>query len=126
MNSAWTERERRQHPRVTVTGKESLIMLPIEGVVGTMIDISMGGVSFHYAGAPVYPMNVVQSCTLFGEDDFWLERVSLVTVRDVIVRYPLFSDRPCLRRRSMIFRKLDDEKKHFLKQYIWLNAADRN
>jgi len=117
------QQERRRYPRLTAIGSTALVMLPEEKISGALIDIGMGGLSFHYRGNLFQMGSLLQKGILFGEDDLWLENLPTKTVHDFVDRIPLATDEPLIRRRCLKFCGLSESQQSLLAQFIELNAG---
>jgi len=117
--------ERRKHPRLKTIGDHAMVVLPEEALVGELVDISMGGLAFYYSALPLREEPRPQSGTLVGNDDLWLQEFPIQTVQDFVVKIPVFSKRPVLRRRCLSFGPLSDHQESLLEQYIWLNTTEQ-
>lgn len=100
-----------------------MVVLPDEDLVGELVDISLGGLAFYYDAMSPHQQQRLQSGTLVGDDDLWLEDFPVKTVQDFVVKIPVFSKRPVLRRRCLAFGPLSDHQESLLEQYIWLNTS---
>jgi hypothetical protein len=118
--------ERRRHPRLKTIGGHAMVVLPDEALVGALVDISMGGIAFYYSALSPRQEQRPQSGILVGDDDLWLQDYPIKTVQDFVVKIPVFSKRPILRRRCLAFGPLSDHQESLLEQYIWLNSREES
>ncbi|MEW6427486.1 MAG: hypothetical protein AB1568_05565 [Thermodesulfobacteriota bacterium] len=114
--------ERRGKERVYTGGGHALVVLPQERLLCEMVDVSMEGIGVYYLGRGSLLGGGMQRGILVGVDDLWLAGIPLRTVSDTVVRVPLMSGRPCVRRRGMHFGSLSGTQRQVLEQYILLNG----
>jgi len=119
------QQERRRYPRLTATGDTAFVMLPEEKISGVLIDIGMGGMSFHYRGSLFQMGSLLQQGILFGEDDLWLENLPTKTVHDFADRIPVAADESLIRRRCLQFCGLSENQQSLLAQFIERNAESK-
>ena len=122
MNIINTYDERRESKRFRMKDGSSFILHSNWPDKGVLIDISKGGLAFHYNSETPWPESPNEECMVFGDHDSCLNNVPTTVVDDQIV--------PCgqgntmiIRRRSLKFGTLNEHQKFLLECFIWINSA---
>jgi hypothetical protein len=111
--------ERRKHKRFQVR-QGVLVGLAHSSVqVGPVVDISMGGLAFHYVGKK-QPTNGSHLSLFSADDHFYLGNIKFKTVYDSVVAGE--PDSECMRRCGVEFMGMDKNQELLLEDCILLNA----
>lgn len=112
--------ERRKHKRYMARhGAFAVLALGSHfAILGRMIDVSRGGLSFRYASAQAWVSQSMELAIWFGHQRFRLEKVPFKTVSD----FEMVGETPAsdvvIRRRGVRFGALTYEQKFELEQFI--------
>ncbi|MDY6838241.1 MAG: PilZ domain-containing protein [Thermodesulfobacteriota bacterium] len=113
--------ERRQHARFNVIGIRAYAMVrrhwPPSPVMGDIIDIGMGGLSFHYMGAEKQSSRSSYLDVLLSNSEFCLHKVPVRAISDV-VSDPATGVSLGTRRCGIQFRNLTEEQQSHLRYFI--------
>jgi hypothetical protein len=129
MTNTKAQIERRKHKRFQVQNGAFVILTPPDTKVGRIMDISMGGLAFHYVGR-ADPSNKSTKLSIFsGDCSFYLYKVPCETILDSRA-YVSHSAPISIRRCSVQFGELTHNQvsrlEHFIQDYtaneVELNA----
>ena len=108
-------RERRKHRRFKVLSG----VFAINARFGQIIDISLGGIAFHYVNQKPWSTKATEHGALFGEDDLCLDNIPMRTVSDAPSAGELATT---IRRRGLKFGPLTLAQINLLEHFIWVNT----
>lgn len=108
--------ERRKHKRFPIKENAFAVLrfTPSSTKIGRIIDISMGGMAIEYENSEEWEDTPKELSILFGDDDFYLEKINFETVSDNFISYSFTETR----RRGIKFGKLSDNQSSQLKNFI--------
>jgi len=113
--------ERRQHARFNVNGIRAYAMVrrhwPPAPIMGDIVDICMGGLSFHYIGTEKQSSRSSYLDILLGNSGFFLHKVPVKTISDV-ESDPATGVGTGTRRCGIQFGDLTEEQKFHLRYFI--------
>lgn len=122
MSLSYVHDERRKCKRFRIKDESSFVLSPAWPDKGILVDISRGGVAFHYTGETPWPDTSADGCMVFGDHDSCLADVPTEMVADRIVRSTQ-GNTLVVRRRSLKFGPLSEHQKFMLECFIWVNCA---
>ena len=109
-------KERRKHKRFPVTDNAFAVLRfsPASTKIGRIIDISLGGMAFEYENSDEWGDTPKELSILFGDDDFYLEKIQFETISDTIISFSFTETR----RRGIKFGDLSASQKEQLNNFI--------
>jgi len=120
MTNARIQVERRKHQRFQVQNGAFVVLTPPDTKVGRIVDISMGGLAFHYVGTEESSRESTQLSIFSGDCSFYLYRVTCATVSDLRA-YATGLAPLSIRRHSVQFGELTHDHasrlEHFIRNY---------
>lgn len=124
-----TETNRRQFERFTAKSGAIVAIRPIPELLGEMIDIGLGGLSFRYIQSDVTPQDTAELVILLPNRSFFLDRIPCRPVSDTQLFYDnSFSSLP-MRRCSIAFGHLNPHQhsrvEHFILNYTLPHSHHR-
>ena len=122
MRAIDTEEERREFKRFRIKEDSSFVSNSTWPDKGILVDISKGGVAFHYHADSAWPDGFADEYMLFGDHDSCLNHLPMEVVADRIVHYGQ-SNTLLVRRRSLKFGPLNEQQKFLLECFIWINST---
>lgn len=111
------ELDRREHRRFEVMSG----VFALNSRFGQVIDISLGGIAFHYIDHQPWSARTTEYGALFGEDDLCLDNIPMQTVTDEALPGELATT---IRRRGLKFGPLTPAQKNLLEHFIWVNTIN--
>jgi hypothetical protein len=112
--------ERRKHQRFQVQNGAFVVLTPPGTKVGRIVDISIGGLAFHYVGKQESSRESTQLSIFSGDCSFYLYRVPCATVSDLRA-YAGGVAPLSIRRHSVQFGELTRDQvsrlEHFIRHY---------
>ncbi|MDY6988292.1 MAG: PilZ domain-containing protein [Thermodesulfobacteriota bacterium] len=121
MKKAEEPLERRRHARFNVRGIRAYAMVrrhwPPSPIMGNIVDIGMGGLSFHYVGTEKQSSRSSHLDILLSNSGFYLHKVPVKTISDV-ESDPASGVGPGTRRCGIQFGNLTEEQKSHLRYFI--------
>jgi hypothetical protein len=108
--------ERRKHKRFQVDNGAFVRVGPHSYKMGRLIDISMGGLAFHYVGSQ--EANESYLAIFLTETNFYLDEVPIKTVWDLEMAGKLPSSSITVRRHGVQFVNLPDEQRSQVQFFI--------
>ena len=110
--------DQRTHPRFSVKEGAIAAIKPYSDVLGQIIDISIGGLSFQYLDSHFNSKQGKNMLILFTKADFLLEDIPFSTVADFkMAESNRFSSLP-MRRRCVRFKSLSLDQTQSLMHFI--------
>ena len=108
--------ERRKHKRFPIMDNAFAVLRfsPSSTKIGRIIDISMGGMGIEYENSEEWADTPKELSILFGDDDFYLEKIEFETVSDKSISFSFTETR----RRGIKFGTLSDSQSSQLKNFI--------
>ncbi len=96
---------RRKHPRFSL--KNSIFVTGLK--IGRLVDISHGGMAFHYADHQEWPEELSEKSTLQYNNEDLLQDIAIKTVSDTELPNSFKNGSIIVRRRSVCFQQLTPE-----------------
>ena len=115
--------ERRHDTRFKVNPGAYTVFSPKSIIPGRINDISMGGLSFSYVEGEEWYHESKELDILFGENDFYLDKIPFETVSDTIIEKESPFSQITMRRCGVRFGKLTAEQQVQLKNFIRLSTG---
>lgn len=113
------ERERREYRRFKVMSG----VFALNARFGQVVDISLGGIAFHYVNQQPWTAKITEYGALFGEDDLCLDNIPMQTVTDVASAGKMAPEATTIRRRGLKFGPLTLAQRNLLEHFIWVNTV---
>lgn len=114
METETGSRERRGHKRF----KAKNCTIAVRSKLGSIIDISMGGLSFSYIDTGEWPKDIPSLAIIFGSDDLCLDEFPLRIISDC----SLSKGMSMMRRCGVQFGELSRKQLSQLEHFIWVNS----
>ena len=116
--------ERRKHERFSVMDNAFAVLRfsPSSMKIGRITDISFGGMAFEYEHSEEWDDAPQELSILFGDDDFYLEKIQFKTVSDIIISFSFTETR----RRGIEFGDLTASQKEQLENFVKTIAPDQD
>ena len=90
---------------------------------GLIVDISTGGLSFNYVERRPWPNSaVVEKGSLFGEDEMWIDNLSIEFISKGKTVRNASGKLPTIKKRRVAFAELSPSKKELIEKFIDINA----
>jgi hypothetical protein len=118
MTNEKEQAERRKHTRFEVREGAFAVLRPDRNIVGEILDISKGGLSFRYITGEEQSRESSGLDILFAGGSFSLAGVPFKTVSDFLMPDGFFSNSTTTRRRGVQFGVLTQEQTGELKSFI--------
>jgi hypothetical protein len=116
--------ERRKFRRFRVRHPAFVVFNTQPTKLGEILDISMNGLSFRYMVDSEEQVNQSKELDiLFGDDDFYLDRLSFRTVADKMANNGLPFSTMIMRRRGVEFFELSESQMAQLEYFIKSNTS---
>lgn len=116
-------KERRAYQRFRTQEGTYAVFGPHSSRIGQIMDISMGGIAFHYM-AGQEPNGRDDMSIFLAESSFYLKKISFETIWDKETRRVPFSSIN-MRRRGIAFADLSDDQRSQLEHFIENHTLDR-
>lgn len=114
--------ERREFKRFRIKNGSSFVLHSNWPDKGVLVDISKGGLAFHYNSEAPWSDAADEGYMFFGDHDSCLNNVPMKVVDDQIVQYGQ-GNTMVVRRRSLKFGPLSQHQKFLLECFIWINST---
>ncbi len=114
--------ERRMYERFPVVDNAFAVLRfsPSTMKIGRITDISIGGMAFEYEHSEDWNDAPRELSILFGDDDFYLEKIQFETISDIIISFSFTETR----RRGIKFGDLTASQKKQLEVFVKTIAPD--
>jgi len=122
MNPAYALGEQRKMKRFRVKEQASFVLNSIWPDKGMLVDISKGGLAFHYISELPWPDDAGDGCMVLGEHDSCLANLKAEVVADRIVQCGE-GNAMVVRRRCLKFGELTEQQQFLLECFIWINGT---
>lgn len=113
-----TRKDHRKHKRFQARKGVFVGVGPHDIQVGRLRDVSMGGLGFRYIGNGEQLKGTHHVDIFMGEENFYLSRVPVKTVSDIEVVAKTPSAVTTMKRCCVKFKKLTNEQRAKLKEFI--------
>jgi len=115
-------KERRRSTRFKVKAGAYTVFSPKSIIPGRINDISADGLSFSYVEGEEWYHNSSELDILFGENDFYLDKIPFETVSDTVIENESPSSQIIMRRCGVKFGQLTEEQRIQLNMFIQHNT----
>ena len=115
--------ERRTHTRFKARAGAYTVFSPKSVIPGRINDISLGGLSFSYVEGEEWYQNAAELDILFGDDDFYLDRIPFETVSDTMIENESPYSQIVMRRCGVKFGTLSEAQLDKLRYFIRHNTV---
>lgn len=116
--------ERRKYRRFKVKHPAFVVFNTQPTRLGEILDVSMSGLSFRYMVDSEEVVNQSRELDiLFGDDDFYLDRMPFSTVSDRLSNNGLPFSTMIMRRRGVEFGEINETQKEQLEYFIENNTS---
>lgn len=121
MNDEKIQHDRRKHKR----SKTCSGVFAVNSHFGLIVDISTGGLSFNYVERRPWPnSSVVEMGSLFGEDEMWIDNLSIEFISKGKTVRNSSGKLPTIKKRRVTFAELSPAKKEQVETFININTKD--
>ena len=118
MGKEKTVADRRQHKRFKATTG----IFAVNSHFGQIEDISMGGLLFRYVERGPWPEETVETGSLFGEDDLWIDSIPIKFISECMAEDGVACKSTIVKKRSIEFGELTPRQIRLLETFIWVNT----
>ena len=122
MNLISISDEQRKTKRFKVKDQSSFVSNPSWPGKGVLVDISKGGMAFHYSSELPWPDVAGDGCMVLGAHDSILSNIPAEVVADRIVQCAP-GNALIIRRRCIKFGSLSEQQQFLLDCFIWINGT---
>jgi c-di-GMP-binding flagellar brake protein YcgR len=116
--------ERRNHTRFKAKAGAYTVFSARSIIPGRINDISLGGLCFSYVEGEEWYHESSELDILFGDDDFYLDKIPFETVSDTIIENESPYSQIIMRRCGVKFGKMSSEQLEQLKHFITQNTMN--
>ena len=122
MKGAYVLDEQRKTKRFRIKDLSSFVLNSHWPDKGVLVDISKGGLAFHYTSEFPWPDNAGDGCAIYGQHDSCLANIPAEVVADRIIHCGQ-GNAMIVRRRSLKFGTLSEQQNFLLDCFIWINCT---
>lgn len=115
--------EKRKYERVAAREGIIVALKPHSNILGQMIDISMGGLSFRYIESSEPTSHSSELVILIANHNFFLDRVSFKTASDILIDNNISFSSLQMRRRGVEFVNLSVHQSTLIQHLITKHTA---
>ena len=115
--------ERREGGRFEVEDGAFVLLGPRSSLLGQIIEISLGGLSFLYTTAKEPPKDPSELDILLADHSFYFDKIPCSIVSDFEIRHELSMGSKTIRRCSVSFGELSKDQKLQLEYFIRNHTA---
>ncbi len=124
MKNQPTGEERRNHTRFQAKAGAYTVFSSRSIIPGRINDISLGGLCFSYVEGEEWYHESSELDILFGDDDFYLDKIPFETVSDTIIENESPYSQIIMRRCGVKFGKMNADQLEQLKYFISQNTMN--
>lgn len=124
MKNKPTDEERRNHTRFKTKPGAYTVFSARSIIPGRINDISLGGLCFSYVEGEEWYHESSELDILFGDDDFYLDKIPFETVSDTVIENESPYSQIIMRRCGVKFGQMTPEQLEQLKHFITQNTVN--